>query len=340
MSDEENGRIATDDDMRTADAVYVEINAIKVADSPRLNGENTEHTMALAECGAPLPPITVHHSTMCVIDGVHRLRAAELRGEAQIPVVFFKGDEEAAFVLAVEANIKHGMPLSIADRHAAAARILRHRPDWSDRRVAASTGLAPDTVGAVRRSTVEAGQLDARLGLDGRVRPLNSAPGRRRAADMIRARPRASLREIARSCGIAVGTARDVRERLQRGEDPVVRRPARRLAGARLEVADPHQDRAAPASRDPRTRLTILGRLRDDPTLRFSESGRQLLRWLLHHAIGVDDNTWVPDAVPAHCVELIVDLARDCAEAWQELAERLERRGGSAAMRTADSDGD
>lgn len=337
---EENERIASGDYVRTAAAVYVEIGAIKVAGSPRLDGENIEHTKALAESTEPLPPITVHRSTMCVIDGLHRLRAAWLRGDERIPVVFFDGDEEAAFVLAVEANVKHGLPLSIADRHAAAARILQSHPDWSDRRVAVLTGLAPDTIGSLRRSTVEVGQLNARLGLDGRVRPLNSAPGRQRAAEMIRARPRASLREIARACGIAVGTARDVRQRLQRGEDPVVRRPARRPAGARLGVADPREGRGTPATRDPKARLTILGRLRDDPTLRFSESGRQLLRWLLHHAIGIDDNTWVPDAVPAHCVELIVGLARDCAEAWQELAERLEQRGATAALRPAEPDGD
>jgi hypothetical protein len=39
---------------------------------------------------------------MCVMDGVHRVRAARLRGERSIEAVFFDGDAEAAFVQAVE----------------------------------------------------------------------------------------------------------------------------------------------------------------------------------------------------------------------------------------------
>jgi hypothetical protein len=43
----------------------------------------------------------------------------------------------------------HGLPLTLADRLAAAARIVTACPYWSDRAVAAVAGLSPKTVTAV-----------------------------------------------------------------------------------------------------------------------------------------------------------------------------------------------
>jgi hypothetical protein len=92
------------------------------ADSPRLGGENRDHIRLLADATAPLPPILVHRSTMRVIDGMHRLRAAMLRGATEIAVEFFDGTEAEAFARAVRENVAHGLPLSRSDREAA------HRP--------------------------------------------------------------------------------------------------------------------------------------------------------------------------------------------------------------------
>ncbi|MEE3922534.1 ParB/RepB/Spo0J family partition protein [Micromonospora sp. BRA006-A] len=117
------------------------IACLRAADSPRLAGEDDLHAQTLAETDAPLPPILVHRGTMRVIDGMHRLRAAVLRGETQIAARLFDGTVEAAFVLAVQANVTHGLPLSLADREAAAQRILRSHPHWSDRAVATAAGL-------------------------------------------------------------------------------------------------------------------------------------------------------------------------------------------------------
>jgi hypothetical protein len=122
----------------------------------------------------------------------------------------------------VKANADHGLPLSVADREAAAGRILSWYPYWSDRAIAAVVGLAATTVGAIReRSTVQSPQLNVRLGRDGRLRPMSTLDGRRRAGDIIAARPDASLREVAREAGISLGTAHNVRERMRRGEDCV-----------------------------------------------------------------------------------------------------------------------
>ncbi|MDW5328858.1 ParB/RepB/Spo0J family partition protein [Plantactinospora sp. KLBMP9567] len=128
----------------------LEVAGLGIADSPRLAGEDPEHVRLLAGIEASLPPILVHLPTMRVVDGVHRLRAAQLRGDERIKAVFFDGDAEAAFVRAVEENNAHGLPLSLPDREAAAARIVASHPHWSDRAIAAATGLAARTVAGIR----------------------------------------------------------------------------------------------------------------------------------------------------------------------------------------------
>src|SRR5207302_2774758 len=112
--------------------VVINIDALLPADSPRLEGEQPEQIHALAETDSQLPPILVHRPTMRVIDGMHRLRAVQLKGRKTIGVRFFDASEEEAFILAVQLNVEHGMPLTRADRKAAAQRIVMIRPQWSD----------------------------------------------------------------------------------------------------------------------------------------------------------------------------------------------------------------
>ncbi len=303
-----------------SDTQLVPIGSLQPADSPRLAGENPAHALALAECDDELPPILVHQPTMRVIDGMHRLRAASLRGQTEIEVRFFRGAQEAAFVLAVQANTTHGLPLTLADREAAAARILRSHPHWSDRAIASATGLAAKTVSTIR-SRAQSGtpQATVRLGRDGRMRPLNAIEGRLRAHAVIQQRPEASLREIARISGISLGTARDVRQRVQQGMDPLPERDQeeRRARGKRpaLMRAETLPDASA-----------VLQNLRKDPSLRFTDSGRSLLRLLDLGVTAVRDCRQSLESIPPHCLYPIMELARGAAAEWLELAESLQDR--------------
>lgn len=311
--------------------VRIPICSLVCSDSPRLAGENTEHVRTLAESEANLPPIIVNRATMDVIDGVHRLRAALLRGQVEIDVQFFDGDVRDAFVLAVKANIAHGLPLSLADRAAAALRIISSHTQWSDRAIASTVGLAAKTVEAIRRrSTVVNPQLDTRIGRDGKVRPLNTAEGRRIASKLIADRPDASLREISRAAGISPGTARDVRERLRHGENPV---PPRQRIGkdrkdqlTRDEPATQRKSVAAGPQPTMRNRVSVLNHLRRDPSLRFANRGRVLLRLL--HVLSISATEWeqLIGHIPTHCIPMVSNAARACADAWREFAEQLERR--------------
>ena len=306
--------------------VRVPLDALISPDSPRIGGTCDAHALAMAESDAALPPILVHRPTMRIIDGAHRVEAARLRGQADIEVRFYDGDDEDAFILGVSANIAHGLPLSTPDRSAAAARIIASRPGWSDRRIAAVTGLGATTVGAIRRrSTDPAAQSNVRVGLDGRARPDSAVAGRIRAVELMRCRPDATIREIAAAAGVSASTALDVRRRLRDGEHPV---PERYRGAAPREQADVNA--AADLGRQ------LLCQLREDPSLRFTEGGRALLRWLDQHLVTPAEWGRLTTVMPPHCAATVSDLARENARVWRELAVSLD--GGDARERRSAPD--
>ena len=289
----------------------------------RVKGEDAKHVRALAEIDDELPPIGVHRATMRVIDGMHRVRAAILSGVAYIEALLFEGAEDEAFLLAVRLNVTHGLPLSRADRVAAAVRIIHSSPQWSDRAIARAAGLSDKTVASIRRRTsAEIPHLPGRIGRDGKVRPVSPAAGRRLAGDLIAQNPDASIREIATRAGISEGTARDVRTRLRNGLDPV---PSRRRdpAGAGSPPAD-EGDGMLARSLSARMVPMIMESLRNDPSLRYNETGRVLLRLLAMHAMSPADWEQLISTVPVHRAEAVAQVARSCSEAWQQIADRLE----------------
>ncbi|MFG2359322.1 ParB/RepB/Spo0J family partition protein [Streptomyces sp. NPDC048521] len=310
----------------------VPIDSLVFDDSPRLDGEDDDHVRLLAEAGDSLPPVTVHRPTRRVIDGAHRIRAARLNGRTEIAARLLDCDAAAAFVLSVRANVTHGLPLSRADRAAAAARIVLTHPQWSDRAIATATGISDKTVSRIRAqaSTVDTAQSGTRLGRDGRVRPLDSGQRRRRAAAIFLDRPDAGLREVARATGLSPATVRDVRRRIDRGEDPVPGRyrksPGPQRASA---VANRHRTPTA-VVRIGREALLVdrkklLAKLSEDPSLRLNEAGRRALRWLHQYSVDRDGIETLQRGLPGHWVAEVADLARSCAAAWSELAEQLQR---------------
>lgn len=319
--------------------VYVPICALVADGSPRLAGEDLEHIRALAQVENELPPILVHRHTMRVIDGLHRLRAAELGGRTEIEVRFFEGDDKAAFVLAVQSNIVHGLPLTLADRTAAAARIVMSHPHWSNRAIANVAGLSATTVATIReRSALESLQSDPRIGRDGRSRPANSAAARRRTGDLIAANPAASLREIAREAGVSPATVRDVRKRLECGNDPVPPQQ-RRSEKAERRLNDATSAEVLPDRRkDSQTVKIILEKLRRDPSLRLSDVGRDVLIWLGANSLSISDWSNIIDQIPPHCFSLIAQLAQSCAQEWGSFANELKLRSQSDQT-TTDTDG-
>ncbi|MFF1902426.1 ParB/RepB/Spo0J family partition protein [Kitasatospora sp. NPDC058218] len=316
----------------------VPLDALKPSDSPRAQRQDEEHVRKLADSDWEFDPILVHRGTMRVIDGMHRLSATALRGRREIAVRFFDGSEADAYVLSVQLNVRHGLPLTPAERRLAAGRILRSHPHWSDRAIAERTGLSGKTVGKLRRSaSAEIPQSHTRVGRDGTVRPLSSAEGRRIAAALLAEDPGASLRELARGAGVSTGTVRDVRDRLRRGESPV---PQGRRDGAGPATVPPQLPRQRTGERTGERPVgevssdlasTAVQKLIRDPALKATDSGRLLLRVLLSTELTPDQWERIADALPPHSVPLVhVAAARRSAE-WSALADVLAQRARGAA---------
>jgi ParB-like chromosome segregation protein Spo0J len=278
----------------------------------------------LVEADRPLPPILVHRATMQVIDGFHRIAAAEQMGAAEIDAYLLDVPAESMFIVAVRANVTHGLPLSLADRRAAAERILCTRSDWSDRAIALATGLSAKTVSGIRCASGENQLSHNRLGRDGRRRPLDAAAGRRLAAELLSSSPSASLREIAAAAGVSPGTVRDVRARLSRGDCPVPSPTGE--AGVNNPVGGRKPSRNSSRAIEPSDVTPVLQTLSKDPTLRMNAAGRDLLRWLHRHAVNSVDSDKIGQFVPDHCVEHLVELASRCAANWSAIAHELEHR--------------
>lgn len=281
------------------EVALIPISSIRDADSPRLDGESAEHVKLLAELDEELPPIVVHRATMRVVDGMHRLAAARLRGRDTIAVRFFRGSEEEAFVEAVRSNIAHGLPLTLADRRAAAARVLRAHAEWSDRMIAGMIGLSPKTVGAVRRSTEDIPRLTARIGRDGRVRgPRAPEP-------------------------TAVSPPDDEAVDAEPPDEPDPLLVPRQRDAKPCSRADTAVPRKLTSEEFKRTYRLLC----QDPSLRMSETGRFLLRLLDLHLVRVREWERLLETVPPHRVESVAHLAAECARTWLDFANRVARQG-------------
>jgi ParB-like chromosome segregation protein Spo0J len=307
----------------------------------RQAGTDSAHIRLLADAGGTvkLPPIIVQASGCRIIDGMHRVEAAKLRGDQHIRARVIDCSDSEALVLAIKSNTLHGLPLSKADRISGAKRILAAHQDWSDRAVAEVAGLSAKTIASLRnRPTVQAQFQGKRLGRDGKRRPLSAADGRRRAADYISAHPGASLREVAREADVSLGTVHDVTERIRNGSDPV---RTERTKPADGSTAQPAAEAFAPRAAQPiplRARVaerpgvqqlawtTVSAKLVNDPALRYTEGGRAFLRWMGTHSAGADEWREFIDAVPTHWVRDVVRVAETVSAEWQEFAERLRTR--------------
>lgn len=277
----------------------VEIALLSGGPSPRLDGLNAAHIRQLARLDQELPPLVVHRGSMCVVDGAHRLAAARSRGLLHVPVVYFDGTADDAFIAAVRLNTVHGKTLTARDRAAAVRRILASHPDWSDRWISAVCGTAARTVAAVRKDSGDDAQCGVRLGRDGRRRPLSAQTGRRTAEEIMREDPAVSVRRVAQMAGVSIGTVQSVRRSLQAdGEEGV---------GGGVRVP-----------------LDLLVR---EPSLRYTERGRALLRLLTMTVALLDRSGPVTGTLPDHCRPSLQTVARFCARSWLDLADEVEEPG-------------
>ncbi len=323
----------------------------------RQEGTDPAHVRLLADAAGSvrLPAILVQKSGSRIIDGLHRLEVAKLRGEWTIGARIVDCTDSEALVLAIKTNTLHGLPLSRADRISGAKRMLTAHPDWSDRAVAGVTGLSAKSIASLRNSAAdEMPFYGKRLGRDGKRHPVAPNEGRLRAAEYIRTHPEASLREIARQTDVSLGTVHAVREKIRRGAEPGSETPARPPGPGALSAPSVLSTPTAPGSRStpggsspaavapssvraihplgagagarvlPRLVWPMISaKLASDPSLRYTEGGRAFLRWMSGHCLGADQWQEFIDAVPQHWLPEVNRLAASMSEEWRHFAERL-----------------
>jgi ParB-like chromosome segregation protein Spo0J len=321
---------------------HVRVNAVSPGPYLREAGTNHAHVQLLADASnaSALPPILVQRSTYSVIDGMHRLAAAKLRGEDTINACIIDCSDEEALVLAIKSNTLHGLPLSKADRISGAKRILMAHPDWSDRAVASVTGMSAKTIAVLRnRSSGEVIPFEKRLGRDGKRRPVTAVEGRKRAVAYLEAHPDASLREVAREADVSIGTVHSVRRLMRHGTDPVVPAAARpnpvspqlpSRCGTTVTPM-PSAEKIAAAELDARhcrqlAWSAISPKVANDPTLRYTEGGRAFLRWMAQHAMHAEDWRELVSAVPVHWVDDVTAIAENVSAEWRMFALQLKKR--------------
>lgn len=112
--------------------------------------------------GHQFPPVLVFiddDHAHWLVDGFHRVTAAKNIGRDGITAEVTKGSRRDAFLKALELNA--GKPLTPADRAACVGRMLTDDEwsKWSDREIGRRCGVAPNTVGAMRRQLNASAQI-------------------------------------------------------------------------------------------------------------------------------------------------------------------------------------
>ncbi len=310
----------------------------------RQAGTDAAHVRLLADAAYSirLPAILVQKNGYRIIDGMHRLEAAKLRGEQTINARVIDCSDAEALILAVKSNTLHGLPLSRPDRISSAKSILAAHSDWSDRALARITGLSARTIASIRNSSAtDARSRGKRLGGDGKRHPVVATEGRQRVAEYINAHPGATIRQIARETDVSVGTVHDVREKIRNGTAYGVKEPQRpqeQVSGISTGAAAD----TPPPARILHTRgrngiaqqlcwSVMSAKLAGDPALRYTEGGREFLRWMAAHCRQADEWREFIDAIPQHWVRDVSEMAAAMSEEWRQFSERLRFRQDTAS---------
>jgi hypothetical protein len=267
----------------------------------RRDGVDERHVAVLMQLEGKWPAIVVWGSDHVVIDGAHRVAAARNLGWEELDVTRFEGTEEAAYVHAVECNVRHGLPLSIEDRLQAVRRVMADHPEWSDRRIAQVCGVSVMVAGRVRAARPGARpEPEYRVGRDGKWRPVHSSAVRERIARELAADGGRSLRAIAAAVGASPETVRSVRKSLALdGPEP-----------------GPFPKTPAPGSATPLRVVT-------DAAVVSHVDGERFARWFDSRDIEDEWHLYL-GAIPQSRLYEIADEARRRAGRWLDFARALE----------------
>jgi hypothetical protein len=115
-----------------------------------------DYTSGLEDPMDDLPPLAVfteatewnENAELVLADGFHRIEAYRVMKRNLVPVSVFRGNRQNAIIFAIEANAKHGKPLTREDREFNIQRLLSSpaTKNWSVRKIAEVVGVSKSTV--------------------------------------------------------------------------------------------------------------------------------------------------------------------------------------------------
>ena len=139
--------------------------------SPRAGVDKTTVSI-YAVCFDQLPPVDVFwiegRDGWWIVDGWHRLAAAEDLGLAHVTTNTHQGTYDDALEFAYDANLKHGQPLTLGQRKEGAKLKLQWHTERSNRWIAEECGIDNHTVGTLRDKLESAGEIPQLTDLQGR----------------------------------------------------------------------------------------------------------------------------------------------------------------------------
>ena len=142
----------------------------------KLDDETIERYM---ESFHQLPPVVVFEvdeEELLLSDGFHRVEAAKRLEIDEIEVEVKQGTRQDAEEYAALANLKHGKPLTRAERKEAVVRLLKLRPERANQWIAQDMGVSDMTVKKYREEMESMSQirtLDYFIRKDGKRYPRN-----------------------------------------------------------------------------------------------------------------------------------------------------------------------
>lgn len=91
--------------------------------------QHMRELMRALELSRNLQPIIVTRlgKKLYVVDGHHRLAAYAALRKSEVPVVYFKGPLEEAFLKSLDANVRDKLPMTRKDKTEAAFRLVKHK---------------------------------------------------------------------------------------------------------------------------------------------------------------------------------------------------------------------
>lgn len=178
--------------------------------------------------GPPFPPAPAAHLATPATTSPQPRHLGHC-GRTRLPVTWTSSSGAELLEQAIIANARHGVPLSMAQRKAGAARLLEAAPGWSNGHIATASGVSESVVRRLPRPGPSPTNVDSplprpgpsptehRLGADGKLYPVgHDAQDAARAA--LAAHPESSDREIARTAKLSATTVGRLRRQMAAGE--------------------------------------------------------------------------------------------------------------------------